>query len=342
MNRISCATALAVAVVAVSGPAARADAPMSLFSAFSDKARSILNLNYALLAVCVIVIAVIGVLIGTGLARPRLRFQGGGAGVWPVSRPPGGLRWIYFGLALTALTLLGSLVWSMAVIAHVAAPRTTPALTIDVTGHQWWWEARYAATIQSRQFTTANEIHIPVGLPVHLRLKSADVIHSFWVPALSGKTDLIPGQVNETWIEAGEPGAYRGQCAEYCGLQHAHMAFSVIADPPGAFNAWWDAQLRPSPPPTDGPAVVGQQAFVRRCGACHAVLGTMAGGIYGPDLTHLARRKSLAAGTLPNTPGHLAAWIADPQGPKPGNKMPPLALSGPELVSIQAYLATLQ
>jgi cytochrome c oxidase subunit 2 len=321
---------------------AHADTPLSLFSAFGDKARSILNLNYALLTVSVVVIVVIGVLIGTGLARPRHRFRDGGPGVWPVSRPPGGLGWIYVGVAVTALTLLGSLVWSMAVIAHVAAPRSAPALTIDVTGHQWWWEVRYSATIQSRQFATANEIHIPVGLPVHLRLRSADVIHSFWVPALSGKTDLIPGQVNETWIEASEPGSYRGQCAEYCGLQHAHMAFSVIADPPEAFDAWWNAQLQPSPMPTDAPAVAGGQTFVRRCGACHAVRGTMAGGIYGPDLTHLARRTSLAAGTLPNTPGHLAAWIADPQGQKPGNKMPPLDLSGPELASIQAYLATLK
>jgi len=290
-----------------------------------------------------IVIALIGALIVVGLARqgaPRPAVASGTP--VPVSRPPGGVTWIYIGIGLTAVTLLGSLIWSMVVLAHVAAPPGKPGVVMDVTAHQWWWQVRYDGDPPSRQFTTANEIHIPVGVPVRVRLKSADVIHSFWVPALSGKTDLIPGQTNETWLEAREPGTYRGQCAEYCGVQHAHMAFSVVADAPQAFEAWWQSQLVDSPPPIEQAAKDGQIVFLRRCASCHTVRGTRAGGIYGPDLTHLAQRATIAAGTLPNTTGHLGAWIADPQGIKPGNQMPMLSLSGPEISAIQTYLATLK
>ena len=316
---------------------------MSVLRAFSDKARSVLHLNWGLLVICLVVMAAIATLLVVGLARqPRRPLPPGGDGAWPVARPEGGIRWIYAGIALTSVALLGSLVWSMVVLAHVASPPTRPAVTLEVTGHQWWWQVHYDDPTPSRQFTTANEIHIPVGAPVRVKLTSADVIHSFWVPALSGKTDTIPGQVNEAWLEAREPGTYRGQCAEYCGAQHAHMAFSVIADPPQVFQAWWQSQLAASPPPTDALARAGSHVFVRRCGSCHTVRGTEAGGILGPDLSHLAQRRGLAAETVPNTPGHLAAWIADPQGLKPGSQMPQLGLSGPELSSIQAYLATLK
>lgn len=185
-------------------------------------------------------------------------------------------------------------------------------------------------------------MHIPTGVPVRVRLKSADVIHSFWVPALSGKVDLIPGQVNETWIEAREAGPWRGQCAEYCGAQHAHMAFSVIAEPPERFQSWWRLQLEGQPAPAAQSVKAGHDTFMRRCASCHTIRGTDAGGKLGPDLSHLALRAALAAETIPNTPGHRAAWVADPQGIKPGNQMPVLDLAGPELASIETYLATLK
>jgi cytochrome c oxidase subunit 2 len=189
---------------------------------------------------------------------------------------------------------------------------------------------------------TANEIHIPVGEPVRLKLGSADVIHTFWVPTLSGKTDLIPGQTNLTWLEADTPGVYRGQCNEYCGQQHAHMALAVYADAPDEFGAWWDRQVQAADRPEAAAVSQGQRQFLLRCGACHAVRGTLAGGRVGPDLTHLMSRSTIAAGMLPNTVGHLSGWVANPQFIKPGSKMPNLELSGPELDEIRSYLLTLQ
>jgi len=335
---------LALIGAAVAVPLTSAIAgPMSVLRSAGEKADAVLPLSWGLLAICVIVIAVIGILLALALARqPRSSSTFESPAPLPVSRPPGGITWIYIGIALTAFTLLGSLVWSMVVLAHVAAPPGKVGLELEVTGHQWWWQVDYIGDPVSRRFTTANEIHIPVGVPVRIALKSVDVIHSFWVPALSGKTDLIPGQINTTWLEAREPGTYRGQCAEYCGVQHAHMAFSVVADLQSTFAAWWQAQLAPPPPPIEPQAKAGQIAFLRRCGSCHTVRGTDAGGITGPDLSHLAQRATIAAGTLPNTSGHRGAWIADPQGIKPGNQMPVLGLTGPEIAAVQAYLGTLK
>jgi cytochrome c oxidase subunit 2 len=191
-------------------------------------------------------------------------------------------------------------------------------------------------------FDTANEIHIPVDVPVRLKLLSEDVIHSFWVPAIGGKTDMIPGQTNVTWIEATRVGTYRGVCAEFCGLQHARMAFVLVAKSAEDFAAWWDAQLLPAPEPTTDLIQEGLNTFTLRCGACHAVRGTRAGGKLGPDLSHLMSRKTLAAGTLPNVIEHLSDWIADPQSIKPGNPMPEVDLSARELNAIVAYLGTLK
>jgi cytochrome c oxidase subunit 2 len=246
------------------------------------------------------------------------------------------------GTALTIVVLLGSMVWTFAVMAAISRPPAAaakPDFTVEVEGRQWWWRVRYVSPDLQRSFETANEIHIPAGRPVHFRLIAADVIHSFWIPALGGKTDLIPGQSNEAWLEADRPGTYRGQCAEFCGLQHAHMIPLVIADPPETFTAWWDAQLAPDETPPD--LTDGEGIFRRRCGACHGVRGTLAGGALGPDLTHLMARGTLASGTLPNNPGTLAGWIANPQTFKPGAQMPNLDLSGPELARITAYLASL-
>ena len=189
---------------------------------------------------------------------------------------------------------------------------------------------------------TANEIHIPVGKPVRIGLTGSDVIHSFWVPSLTGKTDVIPGQTNMTWIEAEKPGIYRGQCTEYCGQQHAHMAIETIASQMDEFEAWRNNQLRPSPAATSPQAAKDESIFVTRCGICHTVRGSLAQGILGPNLSHLMSRRTIAAGTLPNRPGDLAAWIADPQHVKPGNMMPQTGLSGAELASVLRFLETLQ
>jgi cytochrome c oxidase subunit 2 len=190
---------------------------------------------------------------------------------------------------------------------------------------------------------TANEIHVPAGRPVRLRLSSADVIHSFWVPQLMPKTDLIPGQVNETWLTANRPGIYRGQCAEYCGLQHALMAFLVVADGPAAFDRWVALQRAPAAEPAGTLATRGRQVLERTsCATCHTVRGTSARGTAGPDLTHLASRQQLGAGAVPNTPGHLGGWIANSQTIKPGNLMPPQPLTSEELQALIAYLETLE
>jgi cytochrome c oxidase subunit 2 len=178
---------------------------------------------------------------------------------------------------------------------------------------------------------------------VRVRVRSADVIHSFWVPALHGKTDMIPGQVAETTIQADRPGEYIGQCAEFCGHQHAHMRLVVVAEPPAAFEAWLAAQRRPAPPPETDAQRQGQDVFLRGpCVMCHAIGGTPAGSRVGPDLTHVASRRMLAAGTLPNTTGHLAGWLLDPQGVKPGARMPPSGLGAAELQALLAYLGTLR
>ena len=216
-------------------------------------------------------------------------------------------------------------------------------IAIDVTGHQWWWEIRYNDVDASNIFTTANEIHIPVGVPVTFTLHGADVIHSFWVPNLAGKKDLIPGKVNSIWLQADKPGVYRGQCAEYCGLQHAQMAFWVIAESQEQFNAWKQNQTQTSVPAASDSQKRGQQVFLSStCVMCHAINGTPAGSNIGPNLTHVGSRNTLAAATIANTREHLAQWIKDSQQIKPGNKMPQNNLSDADLQSLIDYLQSLK
>jgi len=202
------------------------------------------------------------------------------------------------------------------------------------------WRARYRDKEQPSAFLTANELHIPVGRPVRVELASDDVIHSFWIPQLAGKIDAIPGRTNVLWMQADRPGTYRGQCGEFCGAQHAHMAMVVVAEAPADYAAWRQRQLAPARE-AQGPLAAGQASFVAHCGACHTVRGTQAGGILGPDLTHLMSRKAIAAGILPNTRGNLAAWIADPQSIKPGTRMPAARISPQDLQVVLAWLATL-
>jgi cytochrome c oxidase subunit 2 len=215
-------------------------------------------------------------------------------------------------------------------------------LEVEVIGHQWWWEIRYPGPDPAESVTTANEMHIPTGRRVRIRLASRDVIHSFWVPALQGKMDMIPGRPTETWLEAERPGVYRGQCAEYCGIQHARMALWIVANSPDDFAAWLDRERRHATEPLSEDARQGQAVFRDQgCAGCHPVRGH-AVGVGGPDLTHVASRRTLAAGTLDNVPGNLAGWIADPQALKPGNLMPRVPLGARELHALVAYLGSLR
>jgi cytochrome c oxidase subunit 2 len=226
---------------------------------------------------------------------------------------------------------------------HALAASDTKPLTIDVTGQQWWWQVKYENDISSQIVTTANEIHIPVGRPVLFKLRSNDVIHSFWVPNLHGKTDLIPGHLSATSIRADRAGTYRGQCAEFCGYQHAHMAFTIIAESEEAFRNWYASQLQSATQPTSTQTELGLQVFMTSpCVMCHRIQGTDAGGAVGPDLTHVASRQSLAAGTLANTREHLALWVVDSQSVKPGNHMPPMTIEGDDLQALLDYLQTLK
>jgi cytochrome c oxidase subunit 2 len=246
-------------------------------------------------------------------------------------------------VGLSIVLLLVLVVSSVVTERALARLSLENAVTIEVTGHQWWWELNYRGDSPSDNFVSANELHVPVGRPVVLRLKADDVIHSFWVPSLAGKKDLIPGRTSTMSFRADRPGRYRGQCAEFCGYQHAFMAFEVIADPPGQYEAWAAAQRQPAPEPQDATARRGQEVFLRStCVMCHAIEGTPAAARKGPDLTHLAGRSTLAAGTLPNRPAELARWIADPQSFKPGTNMPATALSSDDLNALVSYLGTLR
>jgi cytochrome c oxidase subunit 2 len=216
-------------------------------------------------------------------------------------------------------------------------------LAIKVRGLQWWWDVEYFGSAPEQRFQTANEIHIPVGRNIRLQLEGIDVIHSFWVPSLAGKQDLIPGRPNELVLRAERPGVYRGQCAEFCGLQHAHMAFFVVAEEQPMFEEWVRLQRQNAAESSDTEAAAGRQVFLSKpCAACHAVRGTPANGTNGPDLTHVGGRKYIAAGLVETTRGSLAAWTADPQTLKPGNNMPLVPLSAEELRTVSAYLASLK
>jgi cytochrome c oxidase subunit II len=246
---------------------------------------------------------------------------------------------LYAGIVGPAVVLLVVFGVTVATLNALATPDILPRNTIHVIGHQWWWEVRYP----HQQVYTANEIHIPAGEPVRIVLSSDDVIHSFWVPELHGKLDLVPGQTNEFWIQADAPGIYFGACAEFCGVQHAKMQFIVVAQPLDEYVAWLDQQQQPAREPEDSLARRGQQVFLESaCVNCHTVAGTHATGDLGPDLTHIASRRTLAAATVANNRGNLSGWIADPQHIKPGAFMPPSALTGPELQALLAYLATLE
>jgi cytochrome c oxidase subunit 2 len=247
------------------------------------------------------------------------------------------------GAGVTVLTLFVLLVASVWTGRAVASLGADSAVTINLTGHQWWWDAEYENSTPSQRFHTANELHIPVGRPVVLKVTSRDVIHSFWVPNLHGKRDLIPGYTTAIWIQADKPGIYRGQCAEFCGAQHARMALYVTAEPNTDFEKWRMNQQREAVQPAGEPEQRGREVFLRStCTQCHTIRGTIAGGAMGPDLTHLATRGTIAAGTLQNTRGHLTGWVLDAQSIKPGSHMPPNSIPAGDVQVLLTYLESLK
>jgi cytochrome c oxidase subunit 2 len=247
------------------------------------------------------------------------------------------------GAGLTVVTLLVILTASVAAGRAAGTSPVPAAFEIDVIGHQWWWEVQYPDTDPSKSFKTANEIHIPVGTPVDIHLTTRDVIHSLWIPNLNGKRDLIPGRENRLRIEATSPGVFRSQCAEFCGLQHANMALVVTAEDPAAFARWKARQQAPAVPATTAAQLHGRQIFLSMpCVKCHAITGEETYATVGPDLTHVASRPTLAAGTLMNTRGNLAGWIVNAPALKPGTQMPPNQIGANDLQDLIAFLENLK
>jgi cytochrome c oxidase subunit II len=244
----------------------------------------------------------------------------------------------------TILILFGLVVLSVSVgKATSSVLDRANSMVVEVTGNQWWWHVRYANDDASRIAVTANEMHIPVGRPVMIRATSNDVIHSFWAPNLQGKRDLFPKHITTEWFQADRPGRFRGQCAEFCGLQHAHMALWVVAEPPAKFESWLAHQLEPSVAPSGDDQKHGQEVFLNNaCAMCHTIAGTGAAGQVGPDLTHFGTRLTIAAGTLPNSKGNLAGWIADPQSVKPGNHMATVPIKPEDMQPLIDYLESLR
>ena len=252
-------------------------------------------------------------------------------------------RWVAGALAVSAV-LLGVLFFaSIFTDRALAQLPLEDAVHIEVTGYQWWWEAAYDDPTPSNVFTTANELHIPVGRPVMMTLRASDVIHSLWIPNLAGKKDLIPGRTNTLALRADAPGVYRAQCAEFCGWQHANMALFVVAESPADFARWLDAQRKPAAEPTTDAMKHGRDVFEKgTCAMCHAIKGTSANAARAPDLTHVASRRSLGAGVIPNTAEHRAAWVGNAQAIKPGTNMPPQPLPAADFDALLAYLGSLQ
>ena len=314
--------------------------PQSALDVRGTAAARIAGLWWTLLVVAVVVYIIVIALLLATIAR-RVRETGENGLQMPTSDRRG-LRWIGLGgVLLPALVLAAVLAVTLRV--QTALHSHTPAdLTVQVIGRLWWWEIRYLGGAPGDRVITANELHIPTGRRVRVELTSADMIHSFWVPNLQGKVDLVPGRTTVTWLHADRPGISRGQCAEYCGLQHTRMGFLVVAEPPAEFTRWLDEQRRPSAAVNETTRR-GQVLFQSSgCAYCHATRPVATPGVGGPDLTHFASRRTIAAATLPNTRGHLAGWIADPQGIKPGNRMPRIPLAPADLLAVVTYLESLR
>ena len=343
-------TAVAAVLLAAAHAAACAAEPalgagsQDMLRAAGPQAARILDLWWLTVGVCTAVFA--AVLLACVLALWRAPRAGADTppDLSPLARPErGARRSVAWSTAVSALLLLGLIAASVATDRALAHLALRDALHVELTGHQWWWEARYDDADASRTFKVANELHVPVGRPVIVTLRSDDVIHSLWLPNLAGKKDLIPGRTATLTLRADRAGAYRGQCAEFCGHQHAWMALLVVAEAPAAYDAWAERQRRPAATPDAVQLVRGREVFLRgTCVMCHSIAGTEANANRAPDLTHVGSRAMLAAGALPNTPADLAGWIADPQAAKPGVNMPAHAFAPADLQALVAYLESLK
>jgi cytochrome c oxidase subunit II len=302
----------------------------------SPQEHKIATLFWVMTGVATVGVAFITFLLALGwLRRKRQTLPGGGR------ERVGTALVIGLGVAAPIVSLTALFIWSDVIVMRAtSAPKSSStSLTVEVIGHQWWWEVRYPGT----KAVTANEIHIPVHARVDLVGTTADVIHSFWIPALNRKVDLIPGRTNRIVLQADRAGRFRGQCYEFCGLQHAHMGMYVVAEPQARFRAWLANMAKDAPAPRTALQRRGRQVFLAEaCSGCHQIRGTGAHARVGPDLTHLATRETIAAATLPNQPGDLSAWILDPQHDKPGARMPGLTLSGPQIEAVLDYLESLR
>src|ERR1700722_11305569 len=322
------------------GAANRAIAPGGVFSPVSTPANAISTLAWFVLAITGAIFALVGGLLAYSIVRFRAR----------TTDEPGEPPQLYgsnpIEFAWTAIPLLIVIVLVLTTIRTIydvqAATEPPDAVHVRVIGHQWWWEFQYP----DLGIVTANELHVPVSdsdhpAPTWLKLESADVAHSFWVPRLAGKTDLIPGRINTMWIDPRESGTYLGQCAEFCGTEHAMMLIRVVVQPRALFDQWVAAQRLPAS--RQNAVAHGQQVFeANACVSCHAVNGTSAHGTYGPDLTHLMTRQTLGSGVALNTPDHLKIWVRDPARMKPGVLMPAMNLSEHELEDVVAWMVTLK
>ena len=294
---------------------------------------------WVLFVMAAVVMVVVLVALGVALFGPRK---------W--KRRVGGERLIWIaGLVFPVVVLTGLLIYGLTTTARVADAPKRGEMRVRVTGEMWWWRVAYLDGQGREIVQDANEVHIPAGQPVVFELESADVIHSFWVPRLGGKTDMIPGRRNFMRLQADAPGTYGGQCAEYCGGPHALMGLVVVAHAPDDYAAWLERQSRPAAavPSAQGPLTLidqGRNVFAASgCAACHTIRGTEANGLAGPDLTHVGSRQTLGAGILPNNQGTMAGWISDSQSLKPGNRMPSYAvLSGQDVRAVAAYLESLK
>lgn len=327
--------ALPISLASVAPLAAAQEGVYSALQAHGEPADRLLAIASVLYIGGGLIFAGVMALLVVALAGPPGWRQRLGARGWIIG---GGL---VFPVVVLSVLLVHTLGLAGAMVRERAEPA---ALRIQVTGELWWWRVRYLDRDGRAVMETANEIRIPVGETVELELVSHDVIHSFWVPSLAGKVDLIPGTTNRLRLRAAQAGIYRGQCAEFCGLQHAKMGLLVVAEPPERHAAWLQAQSAPAAEPGGMLARQGQALFGQaRCGVCHAVRGTPGAGRLGPDLTHVGSRLSLAGATLPNGQGALAGWITDPQHVKPGSRMPAYRrFSGEELRALTAYLEELR
>jgi cytochrome c oxidase subunit 2 len=322
---------LASALVALASLACRGE--QSVLAPRGPEAEQVATLSLVLFAGGTAVLLVVVVLTALAMLRAPERRR------WLASE-----RFVAWGgLGFPVVVLTAALVYGLSLTDERAGDEPA-ATTIEVVGERWWWRVHYLGPDGEVAVASANEIRLPVGRPVLLRLLAADVIHSLWVPNLAGKLDMVPGHVNHLPVRADRPGVFRGQCAEYCGGQHAWMAFHVVALPPAEFDAWMARARQPAPPPDDPFRAEGQRLFLASgCGSCHTVRGTAARGLIGPDMTRVGERPSLAAGTFPNHRGTLAAWTASAEHLKPGNGMPSFGfLTGRELRAVAAYMEGLR